>query len=132
MLTEFKSFISRGNVVDLAVGIIIGAAFTSIVNSLVADIVMPVLGWLMHGLDFSNYFYALNGQEYASLKAAKDGGAPVVAYGQFLNFVINFFIVSFVIFLVVRQVNRHRRAADAAPTPSETLLREIRDLLKTK
>ena len=135
MLGEFKAFISRGNVIDLAVGIIIGAAFTGIVNSLVGDVVMPVIGWLMAGIDFSDYFFALNGGEYASLKAAKDAGAPVVGYGQFFNAVINFFIVSFVIFLVVKQVNRLKKAEEAtpaAPTPSETLLREIRDLLKVK
>lgn len=134
MLNEFKAFISRGNVIDLAVGIIIGAAFTGIVNSLVGDLVMPVIGWIMHGLDFSNYFYALSGQDFPSLKAAKDAGAPVLAYGQFANQVINFFIVSFVIFLVVKQVNRFKKAETAAapPTPSETLLAEIRDLLKQR
>lgn len=135
ILNEFKAFISRGNVIDLAVGIIIGAAFTAIVSSLVGDIVMPVIGWLMHGIDFSNFFVALNGEGYASLKAAKDAGAPVIAYGQFINAVINFLIVSFVIFTVVKQVNRfkrHEAAAPAAPTASETLLAEIRDLLRSR
>lgn len=133
MLREFKAFISRGNVIDLAVGIIIGAAFTGIVNSLVGDVVMPVVGYLAHGIDFSNYFYALSDGDYASLKAAKDAGAPVIAYGQFINQVINFFIVSFVIFMVVKQVNRFKKAEEAvpsAPTKTEALLAEIRDLLK--
>lgn len=133
IVQEFKTFISRGNVIDLAVGVVIGAAFTAIVNSLVGDILMPVLGILSGSMDFSNYFLALNGQQYDSLKAAKDAGAPVIAYGVFLNAVINFLIVSFAIFMLVKQVNRLRAstpAAPAAPPRSEVLLEEIRDALK--
>jgi len=133
MLQEFKAFISRGNVIDLAVGIIIGAAFTGIVNSLVGDMLMPVIGMLTGGMDFSNYFIALKGGDYATLKAAKDAGAPVLAYGLFINQIINFLIVSFAIFMLVKQVNRFKKAqatAPAEPTPSEKLLTEIRDLLK--
>lgn len=133
IMQEFKTFISRGNVIDLAVGVVIGAAFTAIVNSLVGDILMPVLGILSGSMDFSNYFLALNGQHYDSLKAARDAGAPVIAYGVFLNAVINFLIVSFAIFMLVKQVNRMRAstpAAPAAPPRSEVLLEEIRDALK--
>lgn len=132
---EFKTFISRGNVIDLAVGIIIGAAFTGIVNSLVADVIMPVIGLLMGGLDFSNYFISLNGETYTTLKAAKDAGAPTLNYGVFLNQLLNFLIVSFAIFVLVKQVNRFKKAeaaAPAAPSQTEALLSEIRDLLKKK
>jgi len=133
MLQEFKQFISRGNVVDLAVGIIIGAAFTGIVNSLVKDIIMPPIGKLMNGIDFSNLFVNLSDGTYASLKAAQDAGAATVNYGLFLNQVINFMIVSFAVFILVKQVNRFKKAEAAAPvaaTKSEVLLEEIRDLLK--
>jgi large conductance mechanosensitive channel len=132
-LREFKAFISRGNVIDLAVGIIIGAAFTGIVSSLVADIMMPIIGMLTGGIDFSNYFIALKGGEFATLKAAKDAGEPVIAYGLFINQIINFVIVSFAIFILIKQVNRLKKAqesAPAAPSKTETLLAEIRDLLK--
>lgn len=134
MLKEFKEFISRGNVVDLAVGIIIGAAFTGIVNSLVNDIIMPPVGMAMGGIDFSNFFLTLKGGgDYSTLKAAKEAGAVTVNYGVFLNTVINFLIVSAAVFILVKQVNRFRRHQDAtppAPTASEKLLTEIRDLLK--
>jgi large conductance mechanosensitive channel len=138
-LDEFKSFIARGNVVDLAVGIIMGAAFTSIVNSLVNDIVMPPIGYLMGGLDFSNFFFVLKpyGEHFASVKAAKDAGAVTINYGIFVNAVLNFLIVAAAVFVMVKQVNRLRHkeaeksAAPAAPTPSEKLLTEIRDLLKS-
>lgn len=132
MLEEFKKFISRGNVVDLAVGIILGAAFTTIVNSLVNDIIMPPLGMVLGGIDFSNFFIALNGSEYASLKAAKDAGAPIIAYGLFLNAILQFLIVSLAVFILVKQVNRFYVKEDAAPTKSEVLLAEIRDALKNK
>lgn len=137
MFQEFKKFISRGNVIDLAVGIIIGAAFTGVVNSLVADILMPVIGVLAGSMDFSNYFIPLNGGQFASLKEAKDAGAPILAYGAFINAIINFLIVSFAIFLLVKQANRfhlhkEKEAAPAGPTPTEKLLAEIRDLLKQK
>ena len=133
MFGEFKQFITRGNVLDLAVGIIIGAAFTGIVGSLVADIIMPPIGKIMGGIDFSNFFINLSDGHYATLKAAKEAGAATINYGVFLNQVINFLIISFVIFLIVKQANRFKKAQDAAPvalTKSETLLVEIRDLLK--
>lgn len=135
MLKEFRDFAMRGNVVDLAVGIIIGAAFTGIVNSLVNDIIMPPIGFMMGGIDFSNYFITLKGDAYASLKAAKDAGAVTINYGQFLNTVINFLIVAFAIFMLVKQINRFKKAeaaAPAAPNPQEVLLGEIRDLLKDR
>lgn len=133
MVQEFKAFIMRGNVLDLAVGIVIGAAFTGIVNSLVADLIMPPIGMLMNGIDFKDSFLSLSGGDYATLKAAKDAGAVTLNYGQFLNQVINFLIVSFAIFVVVKQVNRFKKAeaaAPAAPSAQEVLLAEIRDLLK--
>jgi large conductance mechanosensitive channel len=133
MFKEFRDFAMRGNVIDLAVGIIIGAAFTGIVNSLVNDIVMPVIGAIMKGVDFSNYFITLSGGHYDTLKAAKDAGAATLNYGVFINTVINFLIVSFVIFMVVRQINRFRHAAPPpGPTKTEELLMEIRDTLKSK
>lgn len=133
MLQEFKDFIARGNVFDMAVGIIIGAAFTTIVNSMVADLIMPVVGMLTSGVDFSDKFLALDGQAYANLKAAKDAGATVITYGVFVNAVINFLIVAFVIFMMVKQVNKLKKAPPAAdaPVPEDiVLLREIRDALK--
>ncbi len=133
MLNEFKQFITRGNVLDLAVGIIIGAAFTGIVNSLVTDIIMPPIGKIMGGIDFSNFFINLSEGTYSTLKAAKDAGAATVNYGVFLNQLINFLIVSFAIFIIVKQANRFKKAQDAAPVQpprSELLLEEIRDLLK--
>lgn len=136
-ITEFKAFISRGNVVDMAVGIIIGAAFTAIVNSLVADVIMPVIGVMMSGIDFSNKFLILDpdrmSETFASLKAAKDAGVPVLSYGIFLNAMINFLIVAFAVFWLVKIVNRFKKAEEAAPAaPPEDvlLLREIRDALK--
>jgi large conductance mechanosensitive channel len=133
MLDEFKQFITRGNVLDLAVGIIIGAAFTGIVNSLVADIIMPPIGKIMGGIDFSNIFINLSEGSYSTLKAAKDAGAATVNIGVFLNQVINFLIVSFAIFMLVKQANRFKKVQDAAPVApprSEKLLEEIRDLLR--
>lgn len=139
MLKEFKEFIARGNVMDMAVGIIMGAAFTAIVNSMVGDLIMPVIGVATSGVDFADKFVALNGMEYASLAAAQEAGAPVVTYGLFINAVINFVIVAFVIFMLVKGVNKLKRAAedpkqkDAPPPPKEVvLLTEIRDLLKKK
>ena len=131
ILHEFKTFIARGNVFDLAVGIIIGAAFTGIVNSLVADIFMPVFGKVTSGINFTDLFVTLDGNAYASLKAAKDAGAPVIAYGAFVNNVINFLIVSFVVFMLVKQVNHLKKDPPPAATPENIpLLREIRDSLK--
>lgn len=140
MLNEFKAFISRGNVIDLAVGIIIGAAFTGIVNSLVNDVVMPVIGLLTSGVDFSNVFIPLSLEKWNAvkdtvhtLKQAKEAGVPVMSVGIFINAVINFLIVSFVIFMLVKQVNRMKKAEEAkpaAPAADIVLLTEIRDLLK--
>lgn len=136
MLKEFRDFAMRGNVIDLAIGIIIGAAFTTVVNSLVKDIIMPPIGYLMNGIDFSNFFITLTGSgEYPSLKAAQDAGAVSINYGVFINTVINFLIVAFAVFLLVKQVNRFRKEAPAeppAPTASEKLLMEIRDALQKR
>lgn len=109
MLKEFKEFALRGNVLDLAVGVIIGAAFGTVVTSLVNDIIMPPIGQLMGGIDFKDFFVALDGSTYASLDEAKKAAAPVLAYGNFINTVVNFLIVAFAIFLVVKQVNRFRK-----------------------
>jgi large conductance mechanosensitive channel len=133
MLKEFKEFIARGNVFDMAVGIVMGAAFTAIVNSAVADLVMPIVGVLTSGVDFGDKFIALNGEAYATLAAAKEAGAPVLTYGVFVNAVINFLIVAFVIFMLIKQVNRLKKKEAEAPStpPAEVvLLTEIRDLLK--
>jgi large conductance mechanosensitive channel len=135
---EFKEFAMRGNVVDLAVGIVIGVAFGAIVNSLVEDIIMPPIGLIMGNVDFSDLFINLSGQDYPSLTAARAAGAPVIAYGSFINAVINFIIVAFAIFLVVKGMNQLRRLQEKAPekTPvpprQETLLEEIRDILKAR
>lgn len=120
MLKEFKEFAMKGNVLDLAVGLIIGAAFGAIVNSLVNDIIMPPIGALLGKVDFSNLFLNLSGQAYPSLKAAKEAGAPVIGYGAFLNTVINFLIVGFAAFQVVRVANRFKREAPAPPAASAT------------
>jgi large conductance mechanosensitive channel len=136
MLQEFKEFISRGNVIDLAVGIIIGAAFTSVVNSLVNDVLMPPIGVIVGQVDFSNMFLTLTGSgDYPSLAAAKEAGASTLNYGLFINSVVNFLIVSLAVFILVKQINRFRRQkeeAPAAPPRSEVLLAEIRDLLKQR
>src|SRR2546422_5502451 len=119
MLSEFKTFIMRGNVVDLAVGVIIGASFGAIVTSLVNDVLMPPIGKLLGGVDFSNLFIVIGSGDFPTLKAAKDAGAATVNYGLFLNTVINFVIVAFVLFLVVRGMNALRREEPvpaAAPT----------------
>ena len=115
MWKEFREFAARGNVLDLAVGVIIGAAFGRIVTSLVTDMIMPPIGMVIGGLDFSNLFVALNGTAYASLAAAQAAGAPTLNYGRFANTVLEFLIVAFVIFLLVRQINRMKTPAPAAP-----------------
>ena len=133
-LGEFRAFIMRGNVVDLAVGIIIGAAFTGVVNSLVKDVFNPVLGLVVGGIDFSNVFWALNGQHYATLADAQRAGAATLNLGLFINAIINFLIVGFAIFWVVKGLTRlHlREDAKAGPTKTEQLLTDIRDALQAK
>lgn len=118
MLNEFKKFISRGNVIDLAVGIVIGAAFTSVVNSFVNDILMPPIGLLSGGVDFSNLYLNLSGGEYASLADAQAAGAATLNYGMFINNVISFLIVAFAVFILVQAYNRMREQP-APPAPSE-------------
>jgi len=135
MLKEFKEFAMRGNVVDMAVGIIIGAAFGKIVSSLVADVIMPPIGMLMGGVDFSNLFFDLSMSDYASLTAAEAAGAPLIKYGVFINTVLDFAIVAFAIFLLIKGINTMKKKEEAKPAeppkPSaeEKLLTEIRDLL---
>jgi len=119
MLKEFKEFAMRGNVLDMAIGIIIGAAFGKIISSLVGDVLMPPIGRLVGNLDFSSLFIALNGQAYDSLKAAKDAGAPTINYGLFINTVIDFVIVAFVIFMLVKQMNRLKKEAPPAPASTK-------------
>jgi large conductance mechanosensitive channel len=133
MLKEFKEFINKGNVVDLAVGIIMGAAFGTIVTSLVNDVIMPPIGLVLGGIDFSSLFISLSGTEYASLAEAKKAGAATINYGVFINAVINFMIVAFAVFILVKNANRFRKsAASSAPTTTEILLTEIRDALTKK
>ncbi|MES2151475.1 MAG: large conductance mechanosensitive channel protein MscL [Pseudomonadota bacterium] len=136
MMGEFKQFAMKGNVVDLAVGVIIGGAFGKIVDSLVQDVIMPPVGKLFGGLDFANYYLPLNGQAMGmSLAEAKKAGA-VLAYGNFLTILLNFIILAFIIFQMVRVMNKLRRADEALPAPPAAtpedivLLREIRDSLK--
>lgn len=140
MIKEFREFIARGNVMDMAVGIIIGAAFTAIVNSMVKDLINPIIAVFTNGIDFTNMFVVLGSGKYDSLGAARDAGAAVFAYGSFVNSVINFLIVAFVVFILVKAVNRIKQAhevraeaeatpqAPAGPTEKEVLI-EIRDAL---
>ena len=136
MLEEFKDFIAKGNVLDLAVAVIIGAAFGTIVASLTNDVIMPLIGAVVGDVDFSNLYTVLSGEVKpgASLEAARASGANVLAWGQFITVVINFLILAFVIFLLVRQANKVMKKAEAAPAgPSEVdLLTEIRDELKKR
>lgn len=152
MLREFRTFIARGNVVDMAVGIIIGAAFTAIVSSLVKDLINPIIGLVTGGIDFSNLFINLGDGQFSTLAAAREAGAPVFAYGAFITAVINFLIVAWVVFVLVKAVNALKDAAESAAAPdaaepsdpppppspqptgptSEELLAEIRDLLKAR
>jgi len=132
MLKEFRDFAMKGNVLDMAIGIIIGAAFGKIVSSFVADLLMPPLSMLMGKVDFTNWFLTLHGGDFATLAAAKTAGAVTLNYGAFINAVIDFVIVAFAIFLVVKQINRLKKEAPpppAAPPAEERLLTEIRDLL---
>lgn len=139
MIKEFRDFIARGNVMDMAVGIIIGAAFTAIVSSMVADLINPIISLVIGGIDFSGMYVLLGSGEYASIAAAEEAGAAVFAYGRFIMAVINFLIIAFVVFMLVKAVNRARDAAipkkpvapaaPAGPTELEILM-EIRDALK--
>jgi len=136
MLKEFREFAMRGNVVDMAVGIVIGAAFGKIVTSLVNDLVMPPIGMLMGKVDFSELYLNMSGVDYPTLAAATEAGAPVIRYGAFVNTVLDFVIVAFAIFMVIRAMNRLKRQQEAAPpapppgpSAEEKLLTEIRDLL---
>lgn len=140
MIREFRDFIAKGNVMDLAVGIIIGAAFTAIVTSLVSDVINPIIGLIVGGVDFSNLYFVMSGEvpANAGLQVARDSGAAVFAYGAFLTAVINFLIIAFVVFLLVKGVNRIKdsSARKGEPVPSapkgptqEELLAQIRDLL---
>jgi large conductance mechanosensitive channel len=138
MLKEFKAFAMRGNVVDMAVGIIIGAAFGKIVSSFVSDIIMPPIGMMMGNVDFSQLFLNLSGTEYATLAAAQEAGAATINYGTFINTVLDFIIVAFAIFMVIRGMNKLKKQEEEKPAeppkPSEEvlLLQEIRDALKNK
>ncbi len=135
-LKEFREFAVRGNVIDMAIGIIIGAAFGRIVSALVADVVMPPIGLLVGNIDFSNLFVNLSSTPVASLEEARAAGVPVIAYGSFINTVIDFIIIAFVIFFIVKQINRLKQAkaeaeaAPKAPNRQEVLLEKIRNLLK--
>ncbi|QYX57685.1 large conductance mechanosensitive channel protein MscL [Roseovarius sp. SCSIO 43702] len=139
MIKEFKDFIAKGNVMDMAVGIIVGAAFTAIVSSLVADLINPIIGLFTGGIDFTEVFYVLGDGEYATLAEAEEAGAGVFAIGRFVMAVINFFIIAFVVFMLVKGVNNLKRkeakepepVADTGPTELEILM-EIRDSLKTR
>ena len=135
MLQEFRDFIAKGNVMDLAVAVIIGGAFGAIVTSLVNDIIMPVLSIFLGGVDFANLFINLSGTDYATLAAAQEAGAATLNYGLFINAIINFLVIGFVIFLMVKQINKMTPKEEPAPEPDpgptqEELLAEIRDLLK--
>lgn len=141
MLKEFREFAMKGNVLDMAIGIIMGAAFGTIVNTLVSDVLMPPIGLLLGGIDFSNMFVTLKegakqAAPYASLAEAKNAGAVTLNYGVFINSVVSFVIVAFCVFMIVKSINTMKRAEEAAPpapagpTPDQVLLGEIRDLLK--
>ena len=138
MLKEFKEFAMRGNVIDMAVGIIIGAAFGKIISSFVADILMPPIGLLLGNVDFSELYINLTAQQYATLAEAKEAGAATINYGLWLNTVVDFTIVAFAIFLVIQQMNKLKKKEEAAPAPPPApskealLLAEIRDLLKAR
>lgn len=136
-LGEFKSFAMRGNVVDLAIGVVIGAAFGKIVTSLVNDIIMPPIGKLLGGVDFANLFLTLGGEKYDTLAAAQEAGAATWNYGLFINTILDFLIVAFAIFILIKQMNKLKKKqeeeqASAKISKQEELLMEIRDLLKEK
>ena len=140
MIKEFKEFISKGNVLDLAIGVVMGTAFSGIVTSLVNDIIMPLISLLTGGLNFSNWFVALDGKEYATLEDATNAGAATINYGNLISVVLNFLIVAFCIFLVVKAINKMKRKKEEPAKEEEppkksdevVLLEEIRDLLKKR
>ena len=139
MLEEFKKFALRGNVVDMAVGIIIGAAFGKIVSSAVNDLIMPPIGLMLGGVDFSNLFVNLGDGAFTTLAAAEEAGAPIIKYGLFINTVLDFVIVAFAIFMAIRMMNKLKKAEEEAPPPAppepsndEKLLTEIREALKNR
>ena len=138
IIKEFKEFAVKGNVVDMAVGIIIGGAFGTIIKSLVADVIMPPIGLMMGGVDFANLFYVLGDGTFESLDAAKEAGAATINYGVFINNIISFIIVAFAVFLLVKSINSMKRqeeakpAAPPKPSAEETLLGEIRDLMRSR
>lgn len=136
LVSEFKEFISKGNVLDLAVGVIIGAAFGKIVTSLTDDIIMPIVGLALGKVDFANLFIAMNGQHYATLDEAKKAGVGTINYGLFMNALINFLIIAFIIFLIVKAANKMKKApvevvaVPVGPTTDQQLLMDIRDSLR--
>ena len=136
-ISEFKEFIAKGNVLDLAIGVIIGAAFGKIVTSLTDDIIMPVIGLALGKIDFANLFLAMNGQHYATIAEAKKAGVGTINYGLFLNALINFLIIAFIIFIIVKAANKLKKAPVEVvavvppPTTDQQLLMEIRDSLRT-
>jgi large conductance mechanosensitive channel len=134
ILAEFRKFAVKGNAIDLAVGVVIGAAFGQVVNSLVKDVLMPPIGRMTGGIDFSNLFINLSGGAYPSLAAAQQAGAATINYGVFINSIVNFVIQAIALFLIVRIMNRvyTREKVEAGPSKTEELLTEIRDLLKEK
>jgi len=135
-MQEFKAFAMRGNVIDLAVGVVIGGAFGKIVNSLVQDIIMPIVGSILGGVDFKQFYINLGTTSYESLELAEKAGAPLIKYGAFINSMVDFTIIAFAIFMAVKAINKLKRKEEAAPaapapTPEDVLLlREIRDALK--
>ena len=140
MISEFKEFAMKGNLVDLATGFILGGAFSTVVSSLVDDVIMPPLGLLLGGVDFSNLFVNLGDGDFATLAAAEEAGAPIIRYGQFINAVISFLIVALVLFFIIKAVNRAKAQfegepepeADPEPSAEEKLLVDIRDLIAAK
>lgn len=134
MLKEFRDFIMTGNVIDFAVAVIMAGALGAVINGFVSNIAMPIVGYFAGGMNFEDLHYALDGKDYESLAAAKEAGAAVVAYGSWINTIVNLLIVGFIMFLIVKAYNKVRKPVEAAPAgPSqEDLLTEIRDLLKNK
>ena len=133
MISEFKEFALKGNMMDMATGIIIGAAVSAVVGSMVDDLLMPIIGLVTGGIDFTNLFVNLGEGDYSTLAAAKEAGAPVFGYGAFIQAIINFLIIAFVIFLIIKAINNMKKKEEekpAAPPEDITLLREIRDSLK--